>query len=213
MPLTKKTRAVLYVVMLAAAALCAVSVLSIPPAIGLGYGVRLAMFHGASTWVIMATFTLAGAAGAAYLLGRTRLRAWGEAFRWVSLPLWTVNTVLGIVSMKVLWGSILWDEPRLLMSFGLLGGALVIFAVQMIFDSPRHPAVLDGVLAVTLWALVLVLPNLFHPDSPVFASSGAYVRGFFGMVGSLAVIALAVTLLVVGRHRRETDEIVVAVGE
>jgi 7-keto-8-aminopelargonate synthetase-like enzyme len=31
-------------------------------------------------------------------------------------------------------------------------------------------------------------------------------------VGSLAVIALAVTLLVVGRHRRETDEIVVAVG-
>jgi hypothetical protein len=33
------------------------------------------------------------------------------------------------------------------------------------------------------------------------------------MVGSLAVIALAVTLLVVGRHRREADEIVVAVGE
>jgi hypothetical protein len=198
--------------MLAAAALCAVSVLSIPPAIGLGYGVRLAMFHGASTWVNMATFTLAGAAGAAYLLGRTRLRAWGEAFRWVSLPLWTVNTVLGIVSMKVLWGAILWDEPRLLMSFGLLGGALVVFAVQMIFDSPRHPAVLDGLLAATLWVLVLVLPNLFHPDSPVFASGDEYLRGFCGMVGSPAVSACAGGGLL-GSRRQEVGEIVIALDE
>ncbi len=212
MPLTKTTRTVLYVVMLAAAAVCALSVLSIPPAVGLGYGVRLAMFHGASTWVNMATFTLAGAVGAAYLLGVKRLRAWGEAFRWVSLPLWTINTVLGIVSMKVLWGAILWDEPRLLMSFGLLGGALVVFAVQMIFDSPRHPAVLDGLLAATLWVLVLVLPNLFHPDSPVFASGDEYLRGFFGMVGSLAVIAFAVVVLL-GSRRQEVGEIVIALDE
>ncbi len=204
MPLAKTTRTVLYAAIAIAAAGCTVSILSIPPDARLGTMVRFVMFHGASTWVNMGTFTLAGIFGIAYVLGVGGALRWAEAFRWFSLPLWAVNTVLGIVSMQLLWGGILWNEPRLLMTFGILAAAIVILALQLVFDQPRVPAALDALLAGALWYLVLVLPNLFHPDSPVFSSGDpAYIVGFFGMVGSIAVAALAVVIMVARRVRGE----------
>lgn len=180
---------------------CVISILSIPPDAKLDTMVRFVMFHGASTWVNMGTFTLAGVLGIAYTLGARRLLSWGEAFRWLSLALWIVNTVLGILSMKLLWGGILWDEPRLLMTFGILAGSIVILALQLIFDHPRIPALLDALLAGVLWYLVLMLPNLFHPDSPVFNSGDpAFIVGFFGMVGTIALAALSIATLIARRN-------------
>jgi len=203
-PLTPKARLVLFVLIALAAVACVVSLMAIPPDQRLGAMVRFVMFHGASTWVNMGTFTLAGVLGLAFVFGAGKLGRWGEAFRWLSLPLWAVNTVLGILSMKLIWGGILWDEPRMLMTFGLLAGSVVILAVQLIFDHPKVPAVLDAVLAAALWFLVLVLPNLFHPDSPVFNSDNAvYIYAFFGMVGSIAVAALAIVTLVARRRHPE----------
>jgi hypothetical protein len=201
-PLSKTARTVLIALVPLAVVACVIAILSIPPDARLGTMVRFVMFHGASTWVNMATFTLAGLAGVGYLLGVRGLQPWAEAFRWFSLPLWTVNTVLGIMSMQLLWGGILWKEPRLLMSFGLLAGSAIIVAMQLIVDSPRVPAALDAVLAGTLWYLVLVLPNLFHPDSPVFSSGNpAFIYGFLGMVASIAAVALAAVVLIARRTR------------
>ena len=200
MPLKPKTRKVLYAVIAVAAVACAAIVFTTPPDEKLGAMVRFVMFHGASTWVNMATFTLAGVLGLAYLFGRESLLRWGQAFRWISLPLWAVNTVLGVMSMKLIWGGILWAEPRLLMTFGLLFSALLIFAVQLIVDSPKVPAALDAVLAASLWALVLLLPNLFHPDSPVFSSGNwAFIGAFLGMVVTLGTIVGCTATLIARR--------------
>jgi hypothetical protein len=200
-PLSSKARTTLLVVIALAIVACVASVLAIPPDERLGAMVRFVMFHGASTWVNMGTFTFAGVLGVAYAFGAKKLGRWGEALRWFSLPLWTVNTILGILSMKLIWGGILWNEPRLLMTFGLLAGSVIILAVQLIFDHPKVPAALDAVLAAALWYLVLVLPNLFHPDSPVFNSDNpVYVYAFFGMVASIAVAAAAVVTLVARRR-------------
>lgn len=185
---------------------CIISILSIPPDAKLGTMVRFVMFHGAATWVNMGTFTLAGLLGLAYLFGARRALPWNEAFRWFSLALWVVNTILGILSMKLLWGGILWDEPRLLMTFGILAGSIVTLAAQLIFDRPLIPAALDALLAGGLWFLVLVLPNLFHPDSPVFSSGDpAFIIGFFGMVGTIAVAALSIVTLIARRGGGEAD--------
>lgn len=205
MPLSKTARTVLVALIPLAVVGCAVAILSIPPDARLGTMVRFVMFHKASTWVNMATFTLAGLAGVGYILGARGLLRWGQAFRWFSLPLWTMNTVLGILSMQLIWGGILWKEPRLLMTFGLLAGSIIIVAMQLIADSPKVPAALDALLAGSLWYLVLFLPNLFHPESPVFSSENpAFVYGFFGMVGSVALVALCVIVLVARRRTRET---------
>jgi len=204
MPLPKNVRIALVAVIALSAVGCVVSVLSIPPDERLGTMVRFVMFHGASTWVNMGTFTLAGLLGLAFTFGAAKLGRWGEALRWFSLPLWIVNTVLGILSMQLLWGGILWNEPRLLMTFGLLAASVIILAIQLIFDHPKVPAVLDAALAAALWYLVLALPNLFHPDSPVFSSENpAFIQGFFGMVGSIGVAALAIVILVARRKHPE----------
>lgn len=205
MSLSKPARTLLIALIPLGVVACAISLLSIPPDEKLGTMVRFVMFHGASTWVNMGTFTIAGILGLGFAFGAKGLGRWGEAFRWFSLPLWMVNTVLGILSMKLIWGGILWDEPRLIMTFGLLAGAVVILALQLIFENQRIPAVLDAVLAASLWALVLLLPNLFHPDSPVFSSeNAAYIYGFLGMVTSIAVVGLAIVALVALRKRGNT---------
>lgn len=205
--LSRNVRAALAAVIVLSLAGCAAWALSIPPDARLGKMVRFVMFHGASTWVNMATFALAGLFGIAQLLGFARARAWGEAFRWFSLPLWAFNAVLGIVSMKLLWGGILWEEPRLLMTFGVLAGSVIVLAMQLIFDDPRVPAVLDALLGGALWYLVAALPNLFHPESPVFSSGDpAYIHGFFGMVATLAIAALSLVTLIAQRRRQESGE-------
>lgn len=204
MPLSSKARTLLFAVIVLAVVACVVSILAIPPDERLGTMVRFVMFHGASTWVNMGTFTLSGVLGLAFIFGAGKLGRWGEALRWFSLPLWTVNTILGILSMKLIWGGILWNEPRLLMTFGLLAGSIVILAMQLIVDHPKVPAALDAALAAALWFLVLVLPNLFHPDSPVFNSENpVYIYAFFGMVGSIAAAAAAVVTLVARRKHPE----------
>ena len=206
MPLSKTFRSVLMALMVLAVLGCVVSILSIPPDAKLGTMVRFVMFHGAATWVNMGTFTLVGLLGLAYLFGARRALPWNEAFRWLSLALWVVNTILGILSMQLLWGGILWDEPRLLMTFGILAGSIVTLALQLIFDRPAIPAALDALLAGTLWYLVLVLPNLFHPDSPVFSSGDpAFIIGFFGMVGTIALAALSIVTLIARRGGGEAD--------
>ncbi|HZL04156.1 MAG TPA: hypothetical protein VFE45_01820, partial [Coriobacteriia bacterium] len=200
--LSKNARTGLPGLIVASAVACAFFVSRIPPDETLGTLVRFVMYHGASTWVNMATFTLAGMLGMAFAAGLVRSPRWGEAFRWISLPLWGINTVLGILSMKLIWGGILWDEPRLHMTFGLLVAALLVFAVQLIAHGrPKIPAVLDAVLAAGLWFFVLVLPNMFHPDSPVFSSGNwDYIGNFLGIVGSLAIIALSIATLIAKRR-------------
>lgn len=207
MTLSKNARTLLLGLIVAAAVACALFVSRIPPDETLGTMVRFVMYHGASTWVNMATFTLAGVLGLAFAAGLLRTPRWGEAFRWISLPLWGINTVLGILSMKLIWGGILWDEPRLMMTFGLLAAAFVVFAVQMIAHGlPKIPAILDAILAGSLWFLVLVLPNLFHPDSPVFSSGNwDYIGNFLGVVGSLAVIAISIAVLIAKRGGADAD--------
>ena len=148
MPLSKTARTVLIALIPLAALACAAAILSIPEDARLGAMVRFVMFHGASTWVNMGTFTLAGIFGLAYVFGARGALPWGQALRWFSLPLWVVNTILGILSMQLIWGGILWNEPRLLMTFGLLAAAVVILAIQLIFDHPKVPAVLDAALDV-----------------------------------------------------------------
>lgn len=198
---SNKSAKSLYIAIAVLAAIAAVLVALIPPDQKLGGMVRLVMFHGASTWVNMATFTFAGVLGIAFLAGVGRLHPWGEAFRWISLPLWTVNTGLGLLSMKLIWGGILWDEPRLWMTFGLLGASLLVVALQLVFDLPKLTAVLDVLLAGGLWALVLLLPNLFHPDSPVFSSGNwEFIGPFLGIVATILAMMMVIAVLIVRRR-------------
>ena len=197
------SRTLRYVVLAAMAVVTAVLVFAIPPDQTLGGLVRLVIFHGATTWVNLATFTLAALLSAAFLVsGRLGLYWWASAFRYVSLPLWLMNAVLGVVSMRLAWGGFEWDEPRLRMTFVVLMAALVVFAVDFLVGDRRLAAVLDIALAGVLWYLLMTTHNLAHPDSPVFASGSTIVAIFLGLVVACFVIAVVIASLIRDRLAR-----------
>jgi len=197
---------------LAASVLVAIVLLVLlPPDRQLGDSLKLVLYHGASIWASMALISVAMVVGAVYLLRREpALVAWERGLRLVNVPLWLINTALGIVAMKLVWGGFLWSEPRMQMTFWILLALGVGLLIDLIAERPWLAAAVDVVLGVVMWSLILLTPELFHPDNPVLNSSSWTIKGlFFGIVAAVLVGASSVvTLLVprdghtVGRHER-----------
>ncbi|MDH4139729.1 MAG: hypothetical protein OEV43_04080, partial [Coriobacteriia bacterium] len=159
----------------------------------LGDNVRLPIFHGGSTWVSLATFTLAGLLAAAYLATRSEgVYRWAAGFWIVSVPLWVLNTVLGVIAAMRTWdfsGSsvspilAIREDPRLLAQFELLLILALVVAADFMYSSHRVRALLNVVFLVVMWSLlgwVFLNPQAkaLHPDNPVL-NSGWEIKGPF----------------------------------
>lgn len=190
----------------------------IPPVEGLGDKVRLPMFHGGSTWVNLAAFTLMGIAGLGYLAtGKREFYRWSAGFRWIAAPMWLVNTVLGVIAAIGTWdftGSkssplmVIREDPRLMAQFTLL---LVIAAVLLfdhIVESDKWRAFGDAAYAAVLWVVLVaqVFANAqaqaLHPDNPVLNSAADIQIPFFAIVGCLGVATVLAAWLVRDRIAR-----------
>lgn len=190
----------------------------IPPVEGLGDKVRLPMFHGGSTWVNLVTFSLMGIAGLVYLLtSRRGAYAWSAGLRWVSAPLWLLNTVLGVIAAMGTWdftGSsqsplvVITEDPRLMTQFILLLVLVALLLLDHIVESDGVRAFGDVVFAGLMWVLLYtrVFANeaarALHPDNPVLNSAADIQLPFFAIVGSLFVAAMLAAWLVADGIRR-----------
>lgn len=195
------------VVIIAAVVLLVAAVLlagAIPPVEGLGDKVRLPIFHGGSTWVNLATFTLMGLAGLVHwLTGRPDAYRWASGFLFVSAPLWIINTVLGVIAAMRTWDfsgsrsapiAVIREDPRLTAQFQLLMLLLVMLVLIYMFENRRLRAAVYTGYAIVMWGLlgsVFLNPRAqaLHPDSPVLNSALDIQLPFFGIVGSIFVAA------------------------
>lgn len=183
---------------------------AIPPVEGLGEKVRLPIFHGGSTWVNLATFTLMGLFALVYLLtSREDMYRWTAGFLAISAPLWIVNTVMGVVAAARTWdfsGSrqsplvVIREDPRLTAQFQLLLILLVMLALQAMFEGRKIRALVDLGYTAMMWALlggVFLDPRAqaLHPDSPVLNSGWEIRAPFFAIVACLFVAACVVAWL------------------
>lgn len=170
---------------------------TMPPVLQLGELVRLVIFHGASTWVNMAMFTLAGVAGLAYVATRRdSVYRVDAAFRYLAVPWWIVNTVLGLVSSRLAWNSINLAEPRLQATFWIMLAAGIVLAIDFAFGKRLWSALADVAMAAVLWTLILGARDFVHPDNPVMNSGPEIQIPFFGIVGSLFAAGLLGAALV-----------------
>lgn len=173
---------------------------TLPLVLGLPLDVfRLVIYHGASTWTNLATFTVTGVLGLAYVVSRRdAVFGWESGFRYVSLPLWVLNTGLGLLSSRLAWGGIDLSEPRLRATFWILLGAGIVAAVDFVLEHKLWTAFADTALAVALWTLILSAPNVIHPDNPVLnPETGGDVKArFFGIVACLLVVWVIVAYLI-----------------
>jgi len=191
----------------------------IPPVEGLGEKVRLPMFHGGSTWVNMAAFTLMGLCAAAYLItSRRGLYRWAAGFRYVAAPLWMINTVLGVIAAMRTWdftGSsqsplvVIQADPRLMTQFTLLIALVALLLIDRIVESDKSRAFGDVIFAALMWILLYVRvfanaeARALHPDNPVLNSALEIQAPFFGIVGCLFVATCLFAWLIadsIARH-------------
>jgi hypothetical protein len=170
---------------------------TMPPVLQLGTLVRLVIFHGASTWVNMAAFTLAGLAGIAYVAARRDpLYRIGAAFRYIAVPWWIVNTGLGLLSSRLAWNSINLAEPRLQATFWIMLAAGIVLAIDFGFGKRLWSSAADVAMAGVLWTLILGARNFVHPDNPVMNSGPEIQIPFFGIVGSLFAASLLAAAII-----------------
>lgn len=185
--------------------------LSFPAVEGLGTKVRLPVFHGAMTWVNLATFSLLALVAVAYLVTkRESLYAFVEGLRWVAVPMWLIGSVLGLMAALRTWdftGSksspleVAAADPRLLAQFWILLAALAVIALGLVLDDRRLLAGADLAFVALMWAVILraVLGpgRALHPDSPVMNSDEIMIKVLFlGIVASIAVATLAAAWLI-----------------
>lgn len=183
---------------------CAAFVLFTPAEAMLGQYLKLVLFHGASTWVNLLTFTAAGALGIAFLVnGRPGTYAYCASARYTSFGLWVFNTALGILAARLTWGDAFIREPRLQASFWILLLLGLAIALDIIMDKPRLHSAFDVAIMVAVWVFVLVTPKDIHPNSPVLAS-GWDIKGLFaGMVITWGVAVFTFIRLWAARLARD----------
>ena len=113
-------------------------------------------------------------------------------WRLVSMALlfWAASLGLGFPVMKMSWGGVLWNEPRLLMSMEIVFLLLLVWVVGLVVENRRVLAFAALAAAAAMVALLLMTSGAFHPDNPIFGSgSPRFIVSFVALlVGMLAVV-------------------------
>ncbi|MDP2183025.1 MAG: hypothetical protein Q8K99_10715 [Actinomycetota bacterium] len=199
---TKRWAAVAAAVAFAVAGVALTS--AIPAVEGLGEKVRLPMFHGGSTWVNMATFTLMGVFGAIYYITEHKgAYGWMAGFMAISAPLWLANTVMGVIAAASTWdfsGSkqspigVIWQDPRLTAQFWLLLGVGGLLIAVLTTQSRRVHALAAIAYTALMWVLLGTVmwgpARALHPDNPVLNSGLDIQVPFFSIVACVFAAAV-----------------------
>lgn len=188
-------------VMVAGLVLLMAGALLIPADRTLGPATRWVFVHGAVTWTGILTTLGAGVLALCLLLSRGPgpggLRIGSALWRLVSIALlfWVTSLGLGFPVMKMSWGGVLWNEPRLLMSMEIVFLLLVVWVVGLLVENRRVLAFAALGAAVAMVALLLMTSGAFHPDNPIFGSgSPRFIVSFVGLLVGMLALAAGVAL-------------------
>jgi hypothetical protein len=196
-------------VLFAAGLLGALAIAFTYPAVeGIGTLVRLPVFHGALTWVILLSFSaMALVAFASLLRSSETLYRWAEALRWVAVPMWAVSSVLGLLSAFQTWDftgskstplTEAGADAKLMATFWILIAALAVVAIGLILADRLLLSLIDIAFVILMWTAILRADEQgLHPDNPVMNSGEFRIKAlFFAMAGLLALATGSVVWLV-----------------
>jgi hypothetical protein len=155
-----------------------------PPEAKLGNKVRLVYFHASIAENSIIFFVLGGMLAAGYLLNRKEnsfLRA--ISLFLVGFYLWVIQTIIGAINMKVIWGNFFWTEPKARMGLILLVFSLFIY---LMVELEKFSKILISVLLISMAILAIVAllftSNVFHPKNAIFGSNVFAYKVIFVML-------------------------------
>lgn len=151
-----------------AAALLAI----LPPEQRLGQKVRLVYFHASIAENSIVFFVLAAVLAVLWLAKRgeaTFERA--RSFFLVAFYLWIVQTILGAVNMKVIWGHFFWTEPKARLGLVLLAASLLVYLADEFVERREFVSSLFVGMGVLAIVGLVFTSNVFHPKNAIFGST------------------------------------------
>lgn len=141
----------------------------------LGDAVKLIYLHAGLVFVSMFLVTAVGVLGLLFLVtGKKVFFDWAKPTKTVTLIFWFTYLSSSVVAMRLTWGGIIWNEPRLLLASSIFLVLLAIFLVSLTVHAPRVIASLNVLMGAAVWILVSRVPAVMHPTSNPISSSGSF---------------------------------------
>lgn len=159
----------------------------------LGSMVKYVYIHNGLVFTSLALVTFVGILGLLYLVtGRRFFFDWARPAKQVALIFWTFYIIQGIVAMKVIWGGIVWNEPRQLLAFSLYFVLIAIYLVSTTVHAPKLISALNVVMGASVWFFISRISAVMHPtSSPIRNSPSVLIRA-----SALAIFVLFLTAAV-----------------
>jgi hypothetical protein len=150
----------------------------IPPEEQLGGWIRLIILHGILSLTGLYTIYAAGILGAIYLVTKKRSAGlWSREIGYNAILLWFIGTALSLVSMRVAWGGMLWNEPYSVAALTMaLLGAGKEYLVRSSGGKLRSFAFANMVFAAAMLAIRQTVVTVMHPANPIGSSDSPAIR-------------------------------------
>lgn len=144
----------------------------------LGDAAKLIYLHAGLVFVSLLLVTVVGLLGVLFLVtGKKAFFDWARPAKTVTLIFWFTYLSSSIVAMRLTWGGIIWNEPRLLLASSLFLILLAIFLISLTLNAPKIIASLNVLMGASVWILVSRVPAVMHPTSnPIRNSSSAFIK-------------------------------------
>ncbi len=161
----------------------------------LGHWVKLIYFHASMSYAGIYTLYVAALLGAACLVtSRTSFGLWSRELGRSALVLWFISLLLSLISMQVVWGGLLWQEPMTIAAITIL---LLGFGKEIICrgGTIRLHSVANMVFAAAVFFIRSGQGRLMHPDNPIRAADDNIIK-------ILPVILLVLTMAALFEYTR-----------
>lgn len=155
----------------------------------IGEATRMVYVHGALIRVVLGAFLLSGVLGLIYLFKRTAaLVEWSQILLETSLLLWLPYLVSATIATLQTWGAIAWFEPRWLVTLQISVIAPVAYVVSLVVKKPIVTAILNALVAVSIFVLTRSAGLVLHPIDPIASSGNGGIIGSYLILLALCVL-------------------------
>lgn len=158
----------------------------------LGNFVKLIYLHAALVFVSLVMYSGVGLLGLLYLVtNRDVFLRWALPAKQVALIFWFIYIVTSMISMKLIWGAVVWAEPRFVLAVSAFVVLLGIYLLSIAFETPRLVSVFNLSMAAAIWILISRIPRILHPGSAIRSSPSLAIK-LSALTVSLLLLAAAV---------------------
>jgi len=128
----------------------------------------------------MAGFVIAGFAGLVVLvLANEKLARLMQMLGRVAFVFYLAGVVMSAIASAENWGTVFWQEPRMLAAFNSLAIAAILLVAITLAPWTRVRGGIQALIPVIVAWITYKAPLLLHPRNPIFSSESTAIQIVF----------------------------------